>query len=150
MRGATVTPKRQIATAVGAGLLAGFLILGIGGRVAMRVVAYTTTEPPRFTPAGTLQIVAFGMMWGGITGPLLLLLVRPPRGYHPWTGPVFGMIVLSLALLAVGASVGFGGRIVAPPAFIALSAVVFPLLFVLHGVATTWLVARWIRGGRRT
>jgi len=137
-----VIPKRQVASTIGAGLASGLLILGVGGRIAMRVVAYTASDPLRFTLGGTLQVVALGAAWGGLTGPILLLLARLPRSRRRWTGPLFGTIVLGLAVLIVGTVLGFEGRIVAPPAFIALSAVLFPLLFVLHGITTAWLTAR--------
>jgi hypothetical protein len=58
---------------------------------------------------------------------------------------VFGTVVLGLAALAVASVLGFGGRIVAPPAFIVLSAVVFPILFLAHGVIVDVLVRRWLR-----
>ena len=40
---------RLLALAALAGLVAGTLVLGIGGRVAMRAVAYADPAPTRFT-----------------------------------------------------------------------------------------------------
>ena len=58
-------------------------------------------------------------------------------------GLMFGTVVLGSAILAVGLVAGFGGRIVAPPVFIILSAVGFPILFLAHGVMVDVLVRRW-------
>ncbi len=126
-----------------AGLLAGFLVLGVGGRVAMRLAAYTTPEPPELTLAGTLQVILAGTIWGGVTAPLLLSL-GGLRSAARWSvGPALGLLTLGLAVLAVASLAGFGGRIVAPPAFIVLSAALFPGLFVLHGIVVDRLATRW-------
>lgn len=136
---------RGAAIAAVAGLLAGALVLGIGGRLAMRVVAHAEPAPPRFTWLGTLQVLAAGTAWGAVTGPVLLAF-DGLRAHWRWaTGLMFGAVVLGLAALVVGSVVGLGGRIVAPPAFIILSAVVFPILFLAHGVVVDLLVRRWRR-----
>lgn len=128
-----------------AGLVAGFLVLGVGGRIAMRLTAFTAPEPPQLTVAGTAQVLLAGAAWGAVTAPLLLLMdgLRPRLRWG--VGLIFGVLVLVLAGLAVGLVLGMSGRIVAPPAFIVLSAVLFPGLFVLHGVGTDWLLHWWMR-----
>ncbi len=138
----------RVAIAALAGLVAGTLVLGVGGRLAMRAVAYTEPAPPRFTWLGTLQVLGAGAAWGTVTGPVLLVFDGLRARRHWAAGPVFGAVVLGLAALVVGAVLGFGGRIVAPPAFIILSAVVFLALFLAHGVMVDLLVSRWQRSQR--
>jgi hypothetical protein len=142
-----VTQAQRIATAVLAGLVCGFVILGVGGRVAMRVVGLTTPEPARFSLVGTLQVVGLGTVWGGVTAPLFLFLEssRRLRGYG--VSLVFGGMVLGLAVLTLFAVLGPGGSVKAPPAFIILSALLFPILFLVHGVGVAWLVQRGRRSG---
>jgi hypothetical protein len=125
-----------------AGLLGGLVVLGVGGRIAMRIVAYTTPEPERFTLTGTLTVLGVGAAWGALTAPLLLL-ARPSLRDRQWLGPAFGAVVLGLALVLPGLALLSGGRLVAPAAFIVASAILFPALFLLHGTLVVWLARRW-------
>lgn len=136
---------RNIAIATVAGLVVGTLVLGIGGRLAMRAVAFTEPAPPRFTWLGTLQVLAAGAVWGALTGPLLLAFDRIRGRLHWFTGLVFGAMVLGLAVVAVGLVVGFTSQIVAPAMFIVLSVVLFLTLFLAHGLVVDLLVRRWRR-----
>lgn len=108
----------------------GFLILGVGGRLLMRLLAFTTPESPRFTWKGTAQILIFAAVWGMLTAPL----IRPFRNFQRFGGAAFGLTSMLLALLVIWIAFGFDGRIVAPAIFIAGTIVLFPLLFVFFGV----------------
>ena len=70
-------PRARTATAIAAGLVSGLVVLGAGGRVVMRIVAYTTPEADKLTLGGTLEVVATGAAWGALTGPMMLLLHGP-------------------------------------------------------------------------
>ena len=144
-----MTRRQHLGIAIAAGLVSGCLVLGIGGRIAMRIVGYTTSEPERFTLAGTLQVIGIGTGWGAITAPILLLLQGSPIKDSRWLGPGFGGIVLSPAILALLVMLGFGGRIVAPGAFIVASAVLFSVVFLAHGVTAMCLARRWERRARK-
>lgn len=134
---------RLVAITAAAGLVAGTVVLGIGGRLAMRAVAYADPAPTRFTWLGALQVLGAGAAWGTVTGPLLLAFDGLRDRVGRATGLVFGAVDMGLATLVVGLVAGFGGRIVAPPVFITLSAVLFPMLFLAHGVTVDILVRRW-------
>ena len=56
-----------------AGAIAGFVVMGVGFRLAMRVVAITdATRTPEFSVGGTMFIlVGIGMMLGGFAGAYL-------------------------------------------------------------------------------
>ena len=59
--------------AVGAGV--GALVLGIGGRSAMRGIAILSGAPPSFSFGGSLRVVLLGAL-AGLVGGLLLLGLR--------------------------------------------------------------------------
>lgn len=138
----TSMARSRFATALFAGLVSGFLVLGIGGRIAMRLIAYTSTAPLELTLGGILVVLGAGAAWGALTAPLLLLLerLRPRIGWC--VGLVFGASVLLLAVVAFVVVQGTEG-IVAPPAFILLSAVLFPALFLGHGLVVQALMVHW-------
>jgi len=136
--------RRRLVACALAGLASGFLVLGVAGRGLMRVLAFTTPEDPRFTLLGTLEIIGLGAAWGLITGPLLLP-TRARVGRRA-AGIVCGLIAFVLAAVPFALYSGFRGGLVAPRLFLWLSALAFPALFVLHGVAVDWLVDRWALG----
>ena len=117
-----------------AGFVVGLVVLGIGGRVLMRLLALITPEPPRFTLSGTAQIIGTGAAWGGVTAPLLMALARWRPRFGRAFGSFYGLVVMTPALVVFVLFSGFGGTIVAPPLFIAGTVVLFPLLFILHGL----------------
>ena len=59
--------------AVGAGV--GALVLGIGGRSAMRGIAILSGAPPSFSFGGSLRVVLLGAL-AGLVGGLILLGLR--------------------------------------------------------------------------
>ncbi len=126
--------KHRIRASAMAGLASGLVVLGIGGRLLMRLLAVVTPEDPHFTWSGTLEVLAIGAAWGLLTGPLILVLGTRLRRPH-LIGPVFGLVAFGLALVPFLLFSGFGGPIVAPPALLWLGALTFPALFVLHGMA---------------
>jgi hypothetical protein len=58
------------------GTLLGLLILGIGGRVLMRVVAHMEGRAPAFTPEGSIAVVFCGTVAGAFSGLIYYLLRR--------------------------------------------------------------------------
>lgn len=116
-----------------AGCVVGLVVLGLGGRILMRLLSFITPEPPRFTLSGTLQIMVAGAAWGGVTAPLLIILARWRSRVAGAFGMLFGLVVMTPALILFVQFSGFSGGIVAPPLFIAGTVVLFPLLFIVHG-----------------
>lgn len=138
----TVT-KRVISLGL-AGLVVGFVVLGLGGRILMRLLAFLTPEPPRFTLGGTVQVIGVGTLWGGITAPLLMVLTRWKPLFRRAFGLLLGLVVMAPALVLFLLFSGFRGSLVAPPILIIGAMVLFPLLFIAHGYvleAITWLPA---------
>ncbi len=79
----------EIPAAIFAGLLAG-VWLGFGARIAMRVVAYFASAPPRITATGSIQVVlVFAAMGGGIA----ILYAGLFRHAFPTSGIWFGLLL---------------------------------------------------------
>ncbi|MDH3380154.1 MAG: hypothetical protein OEQ39_24800, partial [Gammaproteobacteria bacterium] len=102
--------------------------------ILMRLLAFITPESPRITFIGTVQIIGAGAAWGGVTAPLLMALARWRPRFGCAFGSLFGLVVMLLALGFFVLFSGFDGRIVAPPLFIVGTVVLFPLLFIVHGL----------------
>jgi hypothetical protein len=58
-----------------AGAVIGFVVLGIGGRVIMRVIARWEGRVPVLTPSGTFTVVMLGTL-AGLTGGVIHGLLR--------------------------------------------------------------------------
>ncbi|HEY6089194.1 MAG TPA: hypothetical protein VD771_05350 [Gemmatimonadaceae bacterium] len=58
------------------GGLLGLIILGIGGRLLMRVIAHMEGRVPAFTPEGSLNVVFVGTVAGTLAGLIYHLLRR--------------------------------------------------------------------------
>ena len=110
---ALVRYLRGAAIGMVGGVIAGPLVLGFGGRLAMRILAATSDDrvQGRLTDAeervgditldGTLGIVVFVGLFGGIFGGLVYMLIRRWLRGPAWrAGVVVGL--LGLALVAPG------------------------------------------------
>jgi hypothetical protein len=62
--------------------LLGLIILGIGSRLLMRVVAHMEGRVPVFTPEGSIAVVFYGTVAGAFSGLIYHLLRRFVR--KPW------------------------------------------------------------------
>jgi hypothetical protein len=62
-----------------AGTLTGALILGVGGRVAMRVAALIGDRAPGFSWGGSLEVIAAGALYGA-AGGLVWCAIRQRLG----------------------------------------------------------------------
>jgi hypothetical protein len=64
------------------GALLGLIILGVGGRLIMRVVAHMEGRVPVFTPEGSVAVVFYGTLAGAFSGLIYYLLRR--FVHKPW------------------------------------------------------------------
>ncbi len=64
------------------GTLLGLIILGIGGRLLMRVIAHMEGRVPAFTPQGSITVVFAGTVAGALAGLIYHLLRR--FVHKPW------------------------------------------------------------------
>ena len=80
------------------GMGLGALILGVGGRIAMRLIAEATTGTSGFTLGGTITVVFLGVMSGAL-GALILLAARALlRRWSPAPTVVYWAALLAISL----------------------------------------------------
>jgi hypothetical protein len=124
-----------------AGAALGALILGLGGRMVMRLLALTIDRDPSFSLGGTAEIVAYGSIVGFMSAALLAIA----RPILPRRWPIRGLILAAL---------GYAGTIATLPAHIADTArpfadrmplvmALFGLCFLLFGLALARLNSLW-------
>jgi hypothetical protein len=68
-------PGPSLRAAIGSGSVLGTLILGLGGRAAMRVIAVLDGTPQGFTVGGSMTVVFLGAV-SGAAGGLILWAAR--------------------------------------------------------------------------
>lgn len=133
----------RVATALGAGLVCGIIVLGIGGRLAMRLIALASAQPPVFSLGATLEVLAAGA-WRGAVGSAIYLAVRRVAGRSsPWVaGLVTGLLLFAFAVITLRASirVQIAALDIGP-----LAAGLFGAVFVLYGLALPYAAARLSR-----
>ena len=80
------------------GMALGLPILGIGGRIAMRIIAHATNVAPGFSLGGTMTVVSLGVVSGAAGGLIYAILVRVLRDRATLRAVVFGVILVLLTL----------------------------------------------------
>jgi hypothetical protein len=133
------TTGRDWATAVGLGAVLGALVLGGGGRAAMRVIAVSQGTPGAFSLGGTMTVVVLGAASGAVGGAILVV--------SRWLFPARRWARVSLFWLALLLLTLRGLRPLDP-----LRAKLFVPLVVLYGAAlyAVWAAARTPRGNGGT
>jgi hypothetical protein len=67
---------RSLVPSVLAGALTGLVVLGVGGRMMMRIIAHWEGRVPVLTPSGTFTVVMMGTIAGTAAGVIHGLLRR--------------------------------------------------------------------------
>jgi hypothetical protein len=67
---------KQLARAALAGMVVGVLVLGLGGRLAMRLVALLTRQIPHFGIGASLGILVIGGILGTLAGVIYGLILQ--------------------------------------------------------------------------
>ena len=80
------------------GMALGLPILGIGSRIAMRIIAHATNVPPGFSFGDTLTVVSLGVLSGAAGGLIYAVLYRVLRDRTALRGVLFGVILTLLTL----------------------------------------------------
>jgi hypothetical protein len=145
-----------LAVAVGAGLAAGVLVAGAGGRLIMRLLAVTADERARglqteaeetvgqITTGGTVSFIIFTALFFGLASGVLYVLIRRWLPGGRLGGLVFGALLLAILATRVeplrADNTDFG---LVGPGWLAASA--FGALVLLHGMLVAALAARYSR-----
>lgn len=131
-----------------AGLISGFVVAGVLGRLAMRVAGFTSrpdligvetangNRVGEITFAGTISLAVFIGIGFGAVGAVLYAAAEPWLRQRRWKGPIFGgalLLALGVAVIEPGNFdfVRFGS---AP-----LNVLMFALLFVAFGASIAYL-----------
>jgi hypothetical protein len=142
---------RHVGFATLAGMIAGAIVGGVGGRIAMRVTGFvagpsvagvTTTNGNRvgeITLGGTIGVLLVGVALG-VLGGLVYAVVEPwLRRLRPWHGVVFGVFLLVAAGISVLDPVNSDfSRFGSAP----LNVAMFGALFLLFGILIAWVFDR--------
>jgi hypothetical protein len=80
------------------GIALGLPILGIGGRISMRIIAHATNVAPSFSLGGTMTVVLLGALSGAAGGVIYAILARVLRDRAGMRGVIFGVILVLLTL----------------------------------------------------
>ena len=108
------------------GTLLGLLILGIGGRLLMRVVAHMEGRVPAFTPEGSAAVVFWGTVAGAFSGLIYHLLRR--FVHKPWVRTISFIAICELISWR-----GVSGLLPVPQAMFMALAFVFLVLVDILG-----------------
>ena len=92
-----MTHLRTLPLALALGTASGALLLGLGGRLAMRLFAVATGRPGAFSLRGTLTVVFAGAVAGLIGGVLFWAVERWLPRHTLLRGLVFGLLCFAIA-----------------------------------------------------
>ena len=143
---------QHVGAAIFAGLVAGMLVAGVLGRIAMRVAGFLSrpeligietangNRVGEITLGGTIAIALFSGLAAGVLGGALYASAEPwLRRVRPWHGLLFGFALLG----------GMGFTVIEPANFdfqrfgsAGLNVLMFAALFVVFGVLVAWLFER--------
>jgi hypothetical protein len=132
---------RRTSQALLIGLLSGVAFLGIGGRVAMRVLALAVDRPTDFGLGATAGILLIGGVIG-LVGGIIFAMVAPTLPGGPGIkGLLFGTLFLAMLIPLQPRAVqeeiaAFDGHLI-------FATECFWLVFCGYGLTLSTLVARW-------
>ena len=143
---------RHVGSASLAGIIAGVLVAGVLGRIAMRVAGFMarpeligveTSNGNRvgeITFGGTLAIALFVGIPAGILGAALFASAEPwLRRFRPWQGVAFGCsLVIAVGFIFIDPANFDFQRFGSTPVNVAT----FAALFIAFGILTAWLFDR--------
>lgn len=121
--------------------LLGMIILGVGGRLLMRVVAHMEGRPPVFTPEGSIAVVFWGTLAGAFSGVVYHLLCRFVR--KPWI-----RTAAFIAICMLVAWRGVSGLLPIPQAMFMALALAYLITVDLVGRRTRRIPTDTVEGGQ--
>ena len=131
MNKAALLNIKKSAIGLGCGLIFGFLILGIGGRLLMRLIAMLAHVKPDLSFGGTLEVIAFGLLVGLPSGLIFVWIGRFIPGGHLLKGSIYGVLVFLVIVLLPGEAMkaALGFRELLP-----VTVAMFAALFTVFGI----------------
>ncbi len=124
-----------------AGGVIGAVVLGVGGRLVMRVVVIMAGGSAGFSVGGTLEVVTFGVLVGAVAGVGYLALRHVIPGHPALKGLIFGVLVYGALLLipfeSKNAAAGF-------PDLLGAIVLMFGVLMVVFGTLLSLTIERLV------
>jgi hypothetical protein len=115
------------------GMMAGAVVLGVGGRMVMRALAVIAEREVEFSLGGTIEVVAFGAITGSIAGAAFVAIKKYLPGAQPLKGMSFGLLVfLALAIVRLPS---VERSVAAFDGFLSPIVLMFGAKFLLFGIA---------------
>jgi hypothetical protein len=96
------TTVRSVLRSAVAGAVTGLIVLGIAGRLIMRVIAHWEGRVPVLTPSGTFTVVMMGAL-AGLAGGVVHGLLRRFVSHTPIRILVFSVVCVAFTYHAVNA-----------------------------------------------
>ena len=123
--------KRNVGIGIVVGLLGGTLILGVGGRLAMRLISIMAGRSGGFSWGGTLDVVLLGLIIGVLSGAIYGFVEKYGFASTLLNGCLYGLLLFVLILIlpieGKGAARGF-------PEMQPTIYLVFATVFLLYGI----------------
>ena len=124
-----------------AGMVLGALVLGLGGRLVMRILALAIARDPLFSIGGSLEVIAYGAIIGMASGAVFVLAhpILPERWWI--AGMIMAAVTYAGTILTLPAHIADTARPFASmmPAVLAL----FGMCFLVFGLAMARLSSLW-------
>jgi peptidoglycan/LPS O-acetylase OafA/YrhL len=140
-----MTNTRKAIVGLGCGLAIGVIVLGIGGRVVMSMIALLAHQQPGWTPGGTLEVLAFAALIGLPSGLFFGAVGHYLPGNDMLKGSVFGALVFVVVVLipmeAKNAAFAF-------PELLPVTVTMFAALFVSYGMALALTIKQFSQSRR--
>jgi len=125
----------RIAAGLISGLIAGFAVLGIGGRIAMRLIAMAEGQKLTFTARGTFGVLMVFSIIGVILSVPFATLQGYLRSSNLRKGATFGLLLMLLIVWAVPLAIAVATEDASTLNFASLVArTLFSVLFLGYGV----------------
>lgn len=135
-----------LAKALGAGAIAGAVVLGFLSRIATALLAMATGHPHNLSGRGIMEVAVLGTALGAVGGFALLLL----KSRHCESTPISGLILGGLVFLGTSALSWASGRLdLTQTQPVVATLVVVAVFCFAYGVLAQVLFQRFLPHGRR-
>jgi hypothetical protein len=144
--GGKMTSSFPLSKALGAGAIAGALVLGLFVRIATALLALATRHPHNLSARGLAEVVILGAILGAIGGIVLLLLRGKRYESQLASGLILGGLVFFGSFLASWA----GGRLdFSQSNLLLLTLAVAAMFCFVYGMLARALFQRFMLGDQR-
>ncbi len=131
------TTVRQRLCSLLAGIVSGVMILGIGGKLVLKVMTIIANSPPTLSGEVAANVVYIAVVLGAIAGLLFPFAARPMSAFQGATGAAFGLLIYVAVIPMI--LTGMRENALVQSDWLPLSVAVFGLLFLGFGIVMEML-----------